>query len=267
MPEAIQLVLAALDGIAPRRAVVGGAFNLIGSRALYGRYWGALGKSSVLALQRTLYRGVEETLRLGLSSFQPGAGGGHKEGRRFSPTATRSMHWFAEPRLDRAVRDYLERERTSGASSNPGRRVNRRMKGAAWVVLGPTSQNPDPLESCPERPHDALASSPTSICPPKRKSQGPPWLLAIQRKAGTQTCAKERPQCRRRFPRNSARSRPPETEERVEEQVPECVARLSDRRTSGPRTRFEQEARPEGRLERRSSAVDRLRVADQEASH
>lgn len=113
MPDSIQLVLAARDWDGPQEQVVGGAFNLIGSRALYGRYWGALSEVPFLHFNVCLYHGVEETLRLGLSSFQPGAGGEHKEGRGFSPTATRSMHWFAEPRLDRAVRDYLERERSS----------------------------------------------------------------------------------------------------------------------------------------------------------
>jgi uncharacterized protein len=108
MPEALQLVLATRGG-----ETLGGAFNLIGRRALYGRYWGALAEVPFLHFNVCLYRGIEETLRLDLPSFQPGAGGEHKEGRGFASTPTRSLHWFGEPRLDRVVRDYLARERVA----------------------------------------------------------------------------------------------------------------------------------------------------------
>jgi len=115
MPEALQLVLATRSstggaGLEAGEGVLGGALNLIGARALYGRYWGALSDVPFLHFNVCLYRGVEETLALGLDSFQPGAGGEHKEGRGFRPTVTRSLHWFADSRLDRAVRDYLQRE-------------------------------------------------------------------------------------------------------------------------------------------------------------
>jgi uncharacterized protein len=106
MPEDLQLVLATRGG-----ETLGGALNLIGKRALYGRYWGALAEVPFLHFNVCLYRGIEETLRLDLPSFQPGAGGEHKEGRGFAPTPTRSVHWFSEARLDRVVRDYLARER------------------------------------------------------------------------------------------------------------------------------------------------------------
>lgn len=125
MPEAIQLVLAGSgwderDESVRADGVLGGALNLIGKHALYGRYWGALREVPFLHFNVCLYHGVEETLRLGLPSFQPGAGGEHKEGRGFAPTATRSVHWFAEPRLDRAVREYLSRERASALSRIAG---------------------------------------------------------------------------------------------------------------------------------------------------
>lgn len=124
MPEAVQLVLASRPnrGSSPVASpglpcddgqVLGGAFNLIGQKALYGRYWGALSDVPFLHFNVCLYRGIEETLRLDLSSFQPGAGGEHKEGRGFAPTPTRSLHWFGDARLDRAVREYLVRERSA----------------------------------------------------------------------------------------------------------------------------------------------------------
>ena len=43
--------------------------------------------------------------------FEPGAGGEHKRARGFSPTLTRSVHHLVDPRLNGAIRDYLERER------------------------------------------------------------------------------------------------------------------------------------------------------------
>jgi len=118
MPEAVQLILATRTALGTPAGpngsgeVLGGALNLIGARALYGRYWGALSDVPFLHFNVCLYRGIEETLRLGLASFQPGAGGEHKEGRGFRATPTRSVHWFVDDRLDRAVRDYLARERT-----------------------------------------------------------------------------------------------------------------------------------------------------------
>lgn len=110
MPDAVQLVLASRAG---GTQVLGGALNLIGKKALYGRYWGALCDVPFLHFNVCLYRGIEETLELGLASFQPGAGGEHKEGRGFAATPTRSLHWFGDARLDRAVREYLVRERSA----------------------------------------------------------------------------------------------------------------------------------------------------------
>jgi predicted N-acyltransferase len=117
MPDAVQLVLAARSG----GEILGGALNLIGRHALYGRYWGSLCDVPFLHFNVCLYRGIEETLRLELASFQPGAGGEHKEGRGFAATPTRSLHWFEDARLDRAVREYLVRERDAVTERIAGR--------------------------------------------------------------------------------------------------------------------------------------------------
>jgi hypothetical protein len=83
---------------------------LLGTHALYGRYWGCFKEVPFLHFNVCLYTGVEETLRRSLSRFEPGAGGEHKEGRGFSGTVTRSQHFILDDRLDRIVRDFLKRE-------------------------------------------------------------------------------------------------------------------------------------------------------------
>lgn len=106
MPDALHFVLAS----APSGAPLAGAFNLLGSKALYGRYWGTFGDVPYLHFEVCLYRGVEETIRRKLERFEPGAGGEHKESRGFLPTITRSVHHFADARLDALVRDFYRRE-------------------------------------------------------------------------------------------------------------------------------------------------------------
>ena len=106
MPESIHLVLARdKDG-----EVIAGAFNLIGSDALYGRYWGAFRDVPFLHFNVCLYEGVHECIKRGLARFEPGAGGEHKQGRGFAPTLTRSLHYLHHPHLDGAVRDFCKKE-------------------------------------------------------------------------------------------------------------------------------------------------------------
>jgi len=93
--------------------LVGGAFNFLGKDALYGRYWGATHEVPFLHFNVCFYFGIEECIRRGLSKFEPGAGGEHKVARGFEPTVTFSSHFLRQPQLDRAVRDFLERERAA----------------------------------------------------------------------------------------------------------------------------------------------------------
>ncbi len=110
MPEALHVVLARRAGSSGDEGVIAGAFNLLGSEALYGRYWGAFEEVPFLHFETCLYRGIEETILRGLSRFEPGAGGEHKHGRGFSATLTQSAHSFLDPRLELVVRDYFGRE-------------------------------------------------------------------------------------------------------------------------------------------------------------
>ncbi|HEX6274683.1 MAG TPA: GNAT family N-acetyltransferase [Polyangiaceae bacterium] len=107
MPEALHVVVG-VDEKSKRR--LGGAFNLLGADALYGRYWGALAEVPFLHFNVCFYQGIEEAIRRGLSRFEPGAGGEHKRARGFEPTVTRSAHHLVDRRLQAAIADYLRRE-------------------------------------------------------------------------------------------------------------------------------------------------------------
>lgn len=91
--------------------ILGGAFNLVGERTLFGRYWGAREERPFLHFNVCFYHSIEQCIASGLAVFEPGAGGQHKLVRGFEPQITHSAHHLAHPGLDRAVRDYLERER------------------------------------------------------------------------------------------------------------------------------------------------------------
>jgi predicted N-acyltransferase len=108
MPERLHVVLA--RDRASRRPLAG-AFNLLGKYALYGRYWGAREERACLHFNVCYYEGIDYCIRRGLSLFEPGAGGEHKQARGFVPTLTDSVHYLADPRLDFAVRDFVGHER------------------------------------------------------------------------------------------------------------------------------------------------------------
>lgn len=106
MPEHLHFVVARDSQGEP----LAGAFNLLGEQALYGRYWGSFVDMPFLHFNVCLYEGVRETIARRLQRFEPGAGGGHKEGRGFRPTVTRSLHYLHDPRLSLAVKDFCQRE-------------------------------------------------------------------------------------------------------------------------------------------------------------
>ena len=110
MPEHLHVVVA--TDAASKRPIAG-AFNLLGKRALYGRYWGALEERPFLHFNVCFYRGIQECIARGLELFEPGAGGEHKLSRGFEPSLTYSVHSFRDRRLKAAVADFMERERTA----------------------------------------------------------------------------------------------------------------------------------------------------------
>jgi predicted N-acyltransferase len=90
---------------------VGGAFNVVKGRRLYGRYWGARRDVPFLHFAVCYYAGIRYCLERSLDVFEPGAGGEHKRARGFVPTLTRSAHWIASPRLRALLSPWLDGER------------------------------------------------------------------------------------------------------------------------------------------------------------
>jgi hypothetical protein len=104
----VEIVLAREGG-----RILGGAFNLAGEEVLFGRYWGAVEERPFLHFNVCFYHSIDECIARGLTRFEPGAGGQHKLVRGFEPSITHSAHHLAHPGLDRAVREFLERERAA----------------------------------------------------------------------------------------------------------------------------------------------------------
>jgi hypothetical protein len=107
MPERILLVMAEEADGTP----VAGALNLIGRHALYGRNWGAIEDYDFLHFEACYYQAIEFAIETGLSRVEAGAQGEHKIQRGYLPVATHSAHWIADPALEQAVSDFLQRER------------------------------------------------------------------------------------------------------------------------------------------------------------
>lgn len=95
--------------------VIAGTFCVRKGDVLYGRYWGTFAELRYLHFNVCYYAAIEYCLREAISRFEPGAGGEFKHLRGFEARPTDSMHFVANPRLARAVRDYLVKERQAVA--------------------------------------------------------------------------------------------------------------------------------------------------------
>jgi len=106
LPDAVEVVEARREG-----RVVAMAFNVASPERLYGRYWGCAEDHPFLHFNVCLYHSIEECIRRGTRVFEGGAGGEHKLSRGFEPVLTHSAHRALDPRLDRALRAHIARER------------------------------------------------------------------------------------------------------------------------------------------------------------
>jgi predicted N-acyltransferase len=111
MGDQLLLFLARRDG-----RPVAGALNVIGSDALYGRYWGTIEDVRFLHFELSYYQAIEWACRHGLKSVQAGAQGEHKLGRGYEPVITRSAHFIADAGFRRAVADFVREEREAVAA-------------------------------------------------------------------------------------------------------------------------------------------------------
>ncbi|MXP27793.1 GNAT family N-acetyltransferase [Porphyrobacter algicida] len=111
LDDKVLLILAEHDGES-----VAGALNIIGSDALYGRYWGCTRDIRFLHFELCYYQAIDAAIELGLARVEAGAQGQHKLARGYEPVQTVSAHWIADAGFADAVADFLERERAGVAA-------------------------------------------------------------------------------------------------------------------------------------------------------
>ena len=105
MGERVALVMASREG-----KWIGGALNLIGAEALYGRNWGCRGDYPFLHFEACYYQAIDFAIARGLARVEAGAQGEHKLGRGYLPRATWSAHFILDPNFRAAIEDFLARE-------------------------------------------------------------------------------------------------------------------------------------------------------------
>lgn len=92
--------------------MVGGALNLVGGDAVYGRNWGVLPGAHYpfLHFEACYYQAIEAAIELGLSRVEAGAQGEHKLPRGYLPAPTFSSHYIPDPQFREAIAGFLARE-------------------------------------------------------------------------------------------------------------------------------------------------------------
>jgi hypothetical protein len=115
MPENLVLVMARRAG-----EYVAGALNLLGRDTIYGRNWGSHGEFKFLHFECCYYQAIEFAIARGLKRVEAGAQGPHKLQRGYLPVPTYSAHWIADKGFERAVAQFLAREREMVAHNIEG---------------------------------------------------------------------------------------------------------------------------------------------------
>ncbi len=111
LADHIMLVMVSRDG-----RYIAGALNLMGGDTLFGRNWGSIEHLDCLHFEVCYYQAIEFAIERRLSVIEAGAQGPHKLARGYLPVTTHSLHYLADPRLARAVEDYLDHERDAVAT-------------------------------------------------------------------------------------------------------------------------------------------------------
>ena len=96
--------------------LVGGALNLLGEDALYGRQWGCREEFKFLHFECCYYQAVEFAIRHGLERVEAGAQGVHKLHRGYEPVWTYSAHHIPHEGFREAVARFLAAERCQQAA-------------------------------------------------------------------------------------------------------------------------------------------------------
>ena len=106
MAEHIVLITAYEDG-----QTIAGAFNLLGSNAIYGRNWGCSHRYKFLHFEACYYQAIDFAIAHGLDRVEAGTQGPHKIQRGYEPVQTYSAHWIRDPGFRNAVENFLQREK------------------------------------------------------------------------------------------------------------------------------------------------------------
>jgi uncharacterized protein len=112
MRDRILLVMAKRNG-----RWIAGAINFIGSHTLFGRHWGCIEDHPFLHFELCYYQAIQYAIESKLQRVEAGAQGEHKISRGYPPTTTYSAHYIDDPRLRRAIEDFLKRERAYVAAA------------------------------------------------------------------------------------------------------------------------------------------------------
>lgn len=83
----------------------------VGTRTLYGRFWGCRKEFNSLHFEACYYQGIEFCIAEGIQNFEPGAQGEHKITRGFVPSITYSAHYIRHPAFRDAIAAFLSEER------------------------------------------------------------------------------------------------------------------------------------------------------------
>jgi uncharacterized protein len=106
MRDDVLLVLAEREG-----RPVAGALNFLGRDVIYGRYWGCIEDHPFLHFELCYHQAIDWAIAQGLSRVEAGAQGEHKLARGYLPVPCHSLHWIADPGLQKAIAQYLAAER------------------------------------------------------------------------------------------------------------------------------------------------------------
>lgn len=90
---------------------VGGTFNVVKNNRLFGRYWGTLYNFKNLHFECCFYGLIDYSIKNGVTVFEAGAQGEHKFFRGFAAVPTYSSHLILNEGANKAIGDYLIRER------------------------------------------------------------------------------------------------------------------------------------------------------------
>lgn len=90
---------------------VAGAWNLLGSKALFGRNWGCVEHFDCLHFELCYYQAIEVAIARGLERVEAGAQGQHKLQRGYLPVPTYSAHFLADATFRGLIERYLREEK------------------------------------------------------------------------------------------------------------------------------------------------------------